>query len=314
MIVARTIADLRDLKARSVLVPTMGALHAGHEALIRTAADHARARGLCGCVVSVFVNPTQFDVRTDLDRYPRVLEHDVEVASRSGASAVYAPDVEEVYPPDRPVPVPPLPAVATLPRLEDATRPGHFAGVCQVVKRLFDLLQPAAAVFGEKDWQQLQVVRAMVRELAIGVEIISTQTVREPDGLAMSSRNVFLSPADRQRALSLHRSLLEGGRASDPAAAERIMWERLVAANAHVNYAAVRDAETLMPALRSACRPMRALINAKIGDVRLLDNAPWPLQQGPRTSRNLRSSAHMLESPLLRPILPDLRNQDSRMH
>lgn len=299
MIVARTIADLRDLKTASVLVPTMGALHAGHVALIRTATEHARAHRLVGCVVSVFVNPTQFDVRSDLDRYPRVLDEDVRVAWKAGAAAVYAPDAEEVYPPEQPVPVPPLPAVATFPRLEDATRPGHFAGVCQVVKRLFDLLQPAAAVFGEKDWQQLQVVRAMVRELAIGVEIISTETVREPDGLALSSRNVFLSPADRQRALSLHRSLLEAGRASDPAAAERIMLERLMAANAHVNYAAVRDAETLMPVPRSACRPMRALINARIGDVRLLDNAPWPLQQGPRTSRTLRSSAHMLESPLL---------------
>lgn len=278
MIVARTIDDLRDLKANTVLVPTMGALHAGHEALIRTAANHARTHRLAGCLVSVFVNPTQFDVRSDLDRYPRVLDQDVRAASRAGASAVYAPDTEEIYPPDRPIPVPPLPAVATEPRLEDATRPGHFAGVCQVVKRLFDLLQPAAAVFGEKDWQQLQVVRAMVRELSLGVEIISVETVREPDGLAMSSRNAFLSPAERQRALALHRALIDAGREPDPEAAERIMRERLASADAHVNYAAVRDAETLMPLPQGTGRSMRALINAKIGDVRLLDNAPWPIQ------------------------------------
>jgi pantoate--beta-alanine ligase len=146
----------------SGFVPTMGALHEGHAELIRRAATIARERGLAaGCSVSIFVNPTQFDDKKDFDRYPQTLAADLALCEAAGAACVYAPRVLDIYPPDAPIPVPALPGVATSPQLEDAFRPGHFAGVCQVVARLFDLVRPAIAVFGEKDWQQLQVVGPM---------------------------------------------------------------------------------------------------------------------------------------------------------
>ncbi len=143
----------------------MGALHAGHGALIRRSVQEAAVRGLPGgCVVWVFVNPTQFNNPADLARYPRTLEADAVLCEAAGAAAIFAPSLDEVYPSGVSTAGPALPAVATTPGLEDAFRPGHFAGVCQVVKRLFEMCRPAAAVFGEKDWQQLAVVRAMVEQ------------------------------------------------------------------------------------------------------------------------------------------------------
>lgn len=268
-------------RAGCVVVPTMGALHAGHRALIVRAREVAQRRGLeAGCVVTIFVNPTQFNDRTDYARYPRTLEADLEACRVSGASAVLVPERDDVYPPGRTPPVPALPPQATEPRLEDAARPGHFAGVCQVVARLFDMVQPDVAVFGEKDWQQLCVVSAMVRRDRIAVEILGSSTVREPDGLAMSSRNVFLSPEDRRRALAISRSLRAAGAAPSPASAEGLLREGLQAEGIEPDYAVVRDADTLMPLAAAPGGACRMLVAAKVGPVRLLDNMPWPLAAG----------------------------------
>ena len=264
-------ADLQDV-AGGALVPTMGALHEGHLALVR------RAASLDGpLVVSIFVNPTQFDVRDDLDRYPRTLDADVRAADKAGADIVFAPDVQTMYPPDHEIPVPPLPAVATTPGLEDAHRPGHFAGVCQVVARLFDLARPSAAIFGEKDYQQLLVVTDMVRaepQRWLGLEIVGHPTVRDVDGLALSSRNAHLPAAERDRALGLWRAL-ESARQivhEGPRAIESQMHRILAEHRLEIDYAVVRDARSLQALGEPPAAPARALIAARLGDVRLIDN------------------------------------------
>ncbi len=267
--------------AGGAFVPTMGALHEGHLALV------GRARALAGpVVVSIFVNPTQFGPAEDWQRYPRTMEADLEAARSAGADVVFAPDVETVYPPGREVPVPNLPPVATRPRLEDAARPGHFAGVCQVVARLFDLVRPCAAVFGEKDYQQLLVVSAMVsREAARwpGLRIAAHPTVRDPGGLALSSRNAYLGPEQRGCALGLSRALREAqaaaARGDSPAAAESAMRRILDDHGLAIEYAVVRDAATLMP-IDSWRTRARALVAARTGDLRLLDNAEVKLKSG----------------------------------
>lgn len=257
-------------KSGRVFVPTMGALHAGHASLIRQAAGIARTRG-GEVAVSIFVNPTQFNEAADYSRYPRTLEADAEVCKAAGADVVFAPGASEVYPAGRVIRVPDLPRVATSPGLEDARRPGHFAGVCQVVLRLFELVRPSVAVFGEKDWQQLQVVRAMTEQEGLGIEIVPGATVREADGLAMSSRNRFLSEDDRRRAISISRVLREGGRFGDRREFEAWMTGEMRGAGLLVEYAVVRDATTLEEAGDGA---MRALVAARVGSVRLIDNAP----------------------------------------
>jgi len=270
-------ADLASLGPH-VLVPTMGALHDGHRALIRLAGDIASRRGLSGgCVVTVFVNPTQFNERDDYDRYPRTLDADIRASIESGASAVYAPSPEQVYPPGAEPAVPRLPRVATAPLLEDRFRPGHFAGVCQVVHRLFALTRPACAIFGEKDYQQLQVIRAMTADLGLAVEIIPGPTIRDRDGLAMSSRNGRLAPEQRPAALSLSAALCAAQSATDPLEAESIMVETMRREGAIPEYAAIRDAETLEPnpPANATHGPLRALVAARVGSTRLLDNAPW---------------------------------------
>lgn len=258
-----------------VLVPTMGALHEGHAALIRHAAERARRDGLgAGCVVSIFVNPTQFNDPADYQRYPRTLEADLALCETAGASVVFAPPAEVVYSPGVRVESPPLPGVATAPRLEDAHRPGHFAGVCAVVLRLFRLLHPDAAVFGEKDWQQVRVVSAMTVALGLPIRIEPHATIREADGLALSSRNRFLTPDERARAGALARALCEAGAARDPAGAEDRMRRVLTRAGVEAEYAVVRDARTLMGP-EPARGPCRSLIAARLGATRLIDNAPW---------------------------------------
>lgn len=252
-----------------VFVPTMGALHAGHTALI----EHAKTFGR-QVVVSVFVNPTQFNEKSDFDRYPRTLEADLAACERAGATVVFAPPVEVMYPPAHPITSPPLPDVATTPGLEDAHRPGHFAGVCQVCNRLFELVKPAKAVFGEKDWQQLAVIRAMVAELALPLQIIGHPTIREPDGLAMSSRNALLTPNHRRRATALSKALAEASTQSEASEAERAGRRVLLANRIVPEYFVIRDAATLAPP--RADQPARVLVAAKVGDVRLIDNAPWP--------------------------------------
>lgn len=302
MRIVRTAEELSDVASPRgggggcVLVPTMGGLHEGHASLVRRAGeiaerwsmqapDHARPK----VVVSVFVNPTQFNVRADFDRYPRDLDADAALCAKAGADAIFAPDEKVVYPKDPPVPVPEIPDAAVNKDLEDAHRPGHFAGVCQVVRRLFVLCKPCAAVFGEKDWQQLQVVRQMVAAdcdpVVRRVVIAQGATVREKDGLAMSSRNRFLDRESRERAGSLSQALCDASGAATVGLAETLMRMRLESVGARIDYATVRHAEaltTLAPDLhRSDLRiPARAIIAARFGEgdreVRLLDNAPWP--------------------------------------
>jgi len=258
------------------LVPTMGALHEGHLALVRRAAEAGPV------VMTLFVNPTQFNEAADFDRYPRDEARDLALAESAGASVVFAPPPEVVYPPDAEVPVPPLPKVATEPGLEDRFRPGHFAGVAQVVARLLDLARPARGWFGEKDYQQLLLVRHVVEaaraadparwpELAATDPIRGVPTVREEDGLAMSSRNRLLDEDARRQAKGIFRSLQSAHVAQHPASAERVMAETLAAHEIEPEYAVVRDAATLMPT-GGFERPARALIAARVGGVRLIDN------------------------------------------
>lgn len=276
--IARTIDELRRAigDTRPAFVPTMGALHAGHLALIRRAAEAAAAGA--PIVVSIFVNPTQFGPNEDFTRYPRMLDADVKAATSAGAQIIFTPDVETIYPPEAPVAVPPLPGVATQPQLEDAFRPTHFAGVCQVVARLFDLVQPSMAVFGEKDYQQLLVIKAMVeqhRNRWRDLNIVPHPTVREPDGLAMSSRNAYLKPQERDRALGLFRALRVAQQMASPRARvadiEQSMRDVLHEHELKIDYAVVRDAATLMP-LASLESPARGLIAARLASVRLIDN------------------------------------------
>ena len=272
MVVVATQSDLAP-HAGGVFVPTMGALHAGHAALITHAAAMKRAGFPGPVVVSIFVNPTQFNDPKDLERYPRTLEADLEICKRAGADVVFTPTAEVIYPPGATILTPPLPAAATVPGLEDARRPGHFAGVCQVVLRLFDLVRPRAAVFGEKDYQQLAVLRAMTREARLPITILPGATIREPDGLAMSSRNRFLSPADRTKAAALSRALCEAGAEKSPSSAEVRLARVLQDAAVESEYAVVRDADTLGPVKTG--KPARALLAARVGSVRLIDNASW---------------------------------------
>lgn len=255
-----------------VLVPTMGALHDGHAALIRRAAELTGPRGVCA--VSIFVNPTQFNDRTDFARYPRTLEADIAICIAAGANAIFAPDVATMYPSPEAAPVPPLPAAATQPGLEDAHRPGHFAGVCQVVLRLVRLLESAQAIFGEKDWQQLRVVTAMSHEQRLPIKIVPHPTLRDPDGLAMSSRNRFLSTDERAAALAIPAALRAASVERDPDRAERAMRDTLAGSALAVEYAVIRDADTLVGPPRNGRG--RALIAARSGRTRLIDNAAWP--------------------------------------
>jgi pantoate--beta-alanine ligase len=254
-----------------VLVPTMGALHDGHAALIRYAASIAAGRPV---VVSIFVNPTQFGPNEDYERYPRDLEADASIIEASGGEVIFAPGVAAVYPPGADDTYDPLPDVATQPGLEDRWRPGHFNGVCLVVRRLFDLVRPAAAIFGEKDYQQLRVLDAMTREAGLPIEIIGRPTVREPSGLAMSSRNRYLGDAERDVAGAISRALQNADGQQSVEAAEQVMRETLRDVD-EMQYAVVRDAEMLMPVEGSSrgCR-LRGLVAARVGSARLIDNAP----------------------------------------
>jgi pantoate--beta-alanine ligase len=235
-------------------------------------------------VVTVFVNPTQFGPREDFARYPRTLDADVILAERAGAAAVFAPAAETIYP--RGLDAArleaaawPLPPAATEPGLEDACRPGHFGGVCQVVARLLDLCMPSIAVFGEKDYQQLRVLAQMAAAEGArwpGLQVEAAPTVREPDGLAMSSRNRYLRPEQRDQALGLVRALQVAASAQHPATAERLMHETLAGHGLRVDYAVVRDAGTLLP-VGGFERPTRALIAARLDTVRLIDNMAMPV-------------------------------------
>lgn len=265
--VAEAVAFRRTCADPVVFVPTMGALHAGHAALI--AAARARAGGNGTVVISIFVNPTQFGPGEDFAAYPQNLERDGELCARHGADAVFAPSAAEMYPPGSSTFV----EETVLSRgLCGAQRPGHFRGVCTVVAKLFQIVRPAAALFGEKDYQQLAVIRRMARDLFFGIEIIGHPTVREADGLAMSSRNRYLGPAERERARHFPSALAEAAKESTPAQIIDTA-SKLIAAGtgAAPEYVAVVDAETLEP-LQALDTPAVLAAAVKIGETRLIDN------------------------------------------
>jgi pantoate--beta-alanine ligase len=280
--VAETAADLRRLRAELpgpvALVPTMGALHEGHRTLVRTARERAGS-----VVVSVFVNPTQFGPGEDLDRYPRTWDADLAALTEEGADLVFHPGVADVYPPGAlGVTVHPGPLGDVL---EGAVRPGHFAGVLTVVATLFGLVRPDLAVFGEKDYQQLTLVRAMVRELALGVEVVGVPTVREDDGMALSSRNRYLSPGQRATAATVSAALRAGAQAGPDGADAVLAAARALLDTAPElvpDYLALTDPD-LGPA--PAAGPARLLVAVRVGggagSTRLLDNTAVTLG-GPR--------------------------------
>ncbi|MGH2557601.1 MAG: pantoate--beta-alanine ligase [Thermomicrobiales bacterium] len=264
--VAAVRAALGDAEAG--LVPTMGALHAGHLALIRRAAAENQRT-----VLSVFVNPTQFFEPLDLARYPRDLDHDVTVAASAGADLVYAPPVEVVYPPGFAVTV----DVARLTEAwEGASRPGHFRGVATVVSVLLNSVRPARSYFGEKDFQQLVVVRRLHRDLVLPGEIVGCPTVRDEDGLALSSRNVRLSPEARQTAVAIPRAMfaMQDAAGRGVRSIERLITigrRALIVPGLDLDYLAVVDAGSLaaVPRLTPGAR---AIVAATVGGVRLIDN------------------------------------------
>jgi pantoate--beta-alanine ligase len=260
-----------------VLVPTMGALHDGHAQLMRAARERRPDATL---VVSIFVNPLQFGPGEDLARYPRTLDADLEVCARAGIDVVFAPSVDEVYPDGAPqVTVDPGPLGADL---EGAVRPGHFAGMLIVVAKLFGLVRPDVAVFGEKDYQQLVLIRRMAVDLCLGVEVLGVETVREADGLALSSRNRFLEPADRSRAVVLSRAL----HAAQEHAAYGVVAAREAALavlssepQVRVDYLAIRSPE-LTELGDGEVGAARVLVAARVGTTRLIDNLPVTLGGG----------------------------------
>jgi pantoate--beta-alanine ligase len=279
MWIARTIEDARTRRraapGRVALVPTMGALHAGHVSLIEA------ARALADTVVvSVFVNPTQFGPHEDFNRYPRPIDADLAACEAAGAAGVFHPSVDDMYPPESPGCELTVPALTH--DLEGALRPGHFAGVCRVVAKLFNIVQPEVACFGMKDYQQLAVVTAMTADLNLPIRIVACLTRREDDGLAMSSRNRYLDADQRRRAVGLHKALLqakqmvEAEAAADPQEVELAM-RRVIEAHRFdaIDYAVVRHPRTLAPL--DALAPgltggVVALVAARMGATRLIDN------------------------------------------
>ncbi len=274
------ISGLGDLRARIeawradgrriAFVPTMGNLHAGHLALVERALVLGER-----VVVSVFVNPTQFAPGEDYESYPRTLEADRRRLETAGVDLLFAPEVRAIYP--HAVQIDASYAVPSVGQgLEDAFRPGFFSGVITVVKRLFDLVAPDVAVFGEKDYQQLCVVRTMVRDLKLPIEIASVQTVREADGLALSSRNQYLSAREREIAPQLHGTLGEvaaavaAGETAYPQI-EQEATERLRVLGFEPDYVSLRSAETLRP-LSTGARSGVVLGAARLGRARLIDN------------------------------------------
>jgi len=274
----RIIEDPADLALPAyrdcAFVPTMGALHRGHGSLVERANQDGRP-----VIVSIFVNPTQFGPKEDYARYPRTLDSDCALLEPLGVAGVFVPSVEAIYPRGLEAArieaaALTLPDVATKPGLEDACRPTHFGGVALVVGRLFDLVRPSAAYFGEKDYQQLRLIQDMVaadRARYGDLRIVPCATIRERDGLAMSSRNRYLAADEREAALALSRAMQVAHSAQRVETAERLMRDTLDSFGLATEYAVVRDAETLMP-VRGFERPTRALIAAKLGATRLIDN------------------------------------------
>ena len=265
--VARSRADLAQaldgLDGPVGLVPTMGALHDGHRALIKRARDWSQS-----VVVSIFVNPLQFAPTEDLARYPRSFDADVAMCTAEGVDVVWAPGVDDVYPggPAQ-VRIDPGPVGSIL---EGVSRPTHFSGMLTVVAKLLNLVRPTVAYFGEKDYQQLVLIKRMAADLDLGVGIAGVPTVREPDGLALSSRNVYLSAEQRSRASALSRALAAGRHAGGPA--EKVLaaaWQVLREAGVEPDYLDLRGPELGDPPVHG---PARLLVAAKFGSTRLIDN------------------------------------------
>lgn len=275
-VVIHDIAALRAAlvgQTRTVFVPTMGNLHAGHLSLVR----EARRRG--GPVVaSIFVNRLQFLPHEDFDRYPRTLERDVDLLRDAGCDIVFAPDEADLYPEPQVFHVQPPPALAGI--MEGEFRPGFFTGVCTVVMKLFQCVQPAVAVFGQKDYQQLMVVAAMARQFALPVDVVAAPTVRADDGLALSSRNAYLGADERAEAVALAAALRElaaqARRPAPPLAAlEQQACAALAARGWAPDYLTVRRRRDLLPPTdveRCGAEPLVALGAARLGATRLIDN------------------------------------------
>ena len=276
----QTVRDLESLRAavgafrhagQSVaLVPTMGALHAGHIALV----EEARRRADC-VVASIFVNPTQFGPNEDLAAYPRKELADAAMLEAAGCALLWLPPVEAMYPPGFATTV----SVSGVTEgLDGAARPGHFDGVATVVTKLFNQVRPDLALFGEKDWQQLAVIRRMVTDLDMALEIVGVPTQREEDGLALSSRNAYLTPEEREGARALPRALGEAARTiaaggDVPAALARAVATLEKAGFGPIDYVTLHDGESLAP-ISAFDRPARLLAAARLGRTRLIDNLP----------------------------------------
>lgn len=256
---------LRQTGKRVVLVPTMGALHAGHRELIRA----ARAQGPTVVIVSIFVNPLQFGANEDLDAYPRTFDADRAICEEAGVELLFAPTAADMYPAGRRTTVHPGPLGD---ELEGASRPGHFAGMLTVVAKLLTIAAPHAAYFGEKDYQQLVLVRQMVTDLNLGVDIVGVPTVRESDGLALSSRNVYLSSDQRDAATALSAALVAGAHAAAGGAEAIVATARQVLAEypqIDVDYLEVRGTDLGPPPEQG---DGRLLVAARVGSTRLIDN------------------------------------------
>lgn len=277
MQVIHTAAELRAALAGqtgTAFVPTMGNLHAGHVSLVELAKRHGQP-----VVASIFVNPLQFGAGEDFDRYPRTLESDCAKLATAGCDLVFAPDVAEMYPVAQTFTVQPPESLAN--DLCGAFRPGHFAGVATVVLKLFNQVQPHVAVFGKKDFQQLHVIRALVEQFNLPIEIVAGDTLREPDGLAMSSRNAYLGASERIQAAQLQRELAAVVAAVETG--ERDFEALAISAARHlkmagwrVDYVALRDAATLQAPTPASTR-LVVLGAAWLGNTRLIDNLDFPL-------------------------------------
>ena len=274
-VMARTRAELAAARAGLagpvVLVPTMGALHTGHVALLRRAHELAGPSG--SVAVSIFVNPLQFGPGEDFDRYPRVLDADLAVCAAEGVGLVFAPGGEDMYLSEPLVTVDPGPAGQVL---EGEFRPGFFGGVLTVVLKLFQLVRPGIAVFGQKDAQQLALIRRMVFDLELGVRIESVPTVRDPDGLATSSRNAYLSAGERATALAIPRAMAAGRDAvgGGPAAVLAAAKSALGSSGVAVDYLSLVDPGTFTPVDGAHTGPAILAVAARVGRTRLIDNVP----------------------------------------